>query len=160
MSYRTPQSSQLNKIRRTIVRAHVRQATIQKLLASSWGEGAWGEKFRRPSPERRQSPFLPSLAAIGLGCPGVYSKWKAEWALGLGISFIKLTVCHPLPSKQPQRPQKGGLIGTHSLVCQSSPGVNNCLHFSRRTQVTFSFKSFNDKLIWYATYNLNSGTNS
>lgn len=36
--------------------------------------GGMGEKFRRPSPERGQSPLLPALAATGLGGARVYEQ--------------------------------------------------------------------------------------
>lgn len=36
--------------------------------------GGMREKFRRPSPERGQSPILPALAATGLGGARVYEQ--------------------------------------------------------------------------------------
>lgn len=52
--------------------------------------GGMGEKFRRPSPERGQSPLLPALAATGLGGAGVYGQCKADWGLGQWFSFSGL----------------------------------------------------------------------
>lgn len=61
------------------------------LLASSWVVSE-GEEIQETSPERHQSPILPSLAATGLGCARVYRKWKTvDQGLGLWFSLDGLS---------------------------------------------------------------------